>query len=192
MQNAENFLQPNCIRDRKKITFSVVLMWSSYLVFEPWAVSAWARGTLCVKILLWNGRTCTVSSWTSGLWIGIRTPALSTTAHLQRKAFKINKSAMDLADFKEEHFFNWTSGESPHEYSPEGKAAIERKCCPCNWELESLCLQWLRALSCKAARQLLEAGRQRREVRGAGRPCTRAGPISVEDSVLLKYKHTVK
>lgn len=110
-------------------------MSSSHLVFEPWAM-----GTLCVKILLWNGRTCSMSSWTSGLWIELRTPAMSTTAHLQRKAFNIN--------FKEEHSSNWTSGESPHEHSPAGKAALERKCCPSNWELESLCLllvQWLRA-----------------------------------------------
>lgn len=121
MQNADNFLQPNCIMDRKKITFSVVLMWSSHLVFEPWAVSAWVMGTSCVKILLWNGRTCSVSSWTSGLWIERRTPTLSTTAHLQRKAFKINKSTINLADFKEEHPSNWTSEESPPEHSLKEK-----------------------------------------------------------------------
>lgn len=165
-------------------------MWSSHLVVEPWAVSAWAMGTLCVKILLWNGRTCSMSSWTAGLWIERRTPAMSTTAHLQRKAFKI--SAIDLGNFitecSLEHSSSWTSGASPHEHSPEGNAAIEWKYWPGNRELESLCLlclQWLRALSCKAARQLLEAGRQRREVRGAGRPCTRAGLIFVENSVLL-------
>lgn len=56
---------------------------------------------------------------------------MSTTAHLQRKAFKISKSAMDLSNFitecSLEHSSNWTSGPSPHEHSPEGKAAIEWK-----------------------------------------------------------------
>lgn len=64
---------------------------------------------------------------------------MSTTAYLQRKDFKINKSTMDLADFKEEHSSSWTSGEGPPEQSPEGKAAIERQCCPSARELESLC-----------------------------------------------------
>lgn len=61
---------------------------------------------------------------------------MSTTAHLQRKAFKISKSAMDLSNFitecSLEHSSNWTSGPSPHEHSPEGKAAIEWKYWPGN------------------------------------------------------------
>lgn len=133
MQNAENFLQQNCIME--KITFGValcgLLIWC--LNPEQFLPGQWV---LCVKILLWNGRTCSMSSWTSHLWIEI-TPAMSAAAHWQRKAFEINKSAMDLADFREEHSSDWTSGKSPHEHSPEGKAAIERKCCPSNWELES-------------------------------------------------------
>lgn len=65
---------------------------------------------------------------------------MSTTAHLQRKAFKI--SAIDLGNFitecSLEHSSSWTSGASPHEHSPEGNAAIEWKYWPGNRELESL------------------------------------------------------
>ncbi|KAJ7395998.1 protein FAM185A [Pitangus sulphuratus] len=42
---------------------------------------------------------------------GIRALAMSATAHLQRKAFKVNGGVMDLADFKEEHSTNGTSVE---------------------------------------------------------------------------------